>query len=147
MTGLFGGRRDGVDTFFGQKGRSDWGLTPSPPDGSYGQITAFAVGPVARKLLYLEPAARQEFYEREAAQLLGQKPRYLYQKSWTEEPWVGGCYVGFFGPGGGGRYVGQALYQSLPGVHWAGTERSSHWMGYIEGALHAAEKAAHAIIQ
>jgi monoamine oxidase len=130
--------------FLRTEGAIRLGFDTSPPDGSYGQITAFAVGPVARKLLYLEPAARQEFYEREAAQLLGQKPRYLYQKSWTEEPWVGGCYVGFFGPGGW-RYVGQALYQSLPGVHWAGTERSSHWMGYIEGALHAAEKAAYAI--
>jgi monoamine oxidase len=130
--------------FLRTEGAIRLGFDTSPPDGSYGQITAFAVGPVARKLLYLEPAARQEFYEREAAQLLGQKPRYLYQKSWTEEPWVGGCYVGFFGPGGW-KYLGEALYQRLPSVWWAGTERSRQWMGYIEGALWAAEAAVEAM--
>lgn len=130
--------------FLRTEGAIRLGFDTSPPDGSYGQITAFAVGPVARKLLYLEPAARQAFYEREAAQLLGQKPRYLYQKSWTEEPWVGGCYVGFFGPGGW-KYLGEALYQRLPSVWWAGTERSRQWMGYIEGALWAAEAAVEAM--
>jgi len=132
--------------FLRTEGATRLGFDTSPPDGSYGQITAFAVGPVARKLLYLDPAARQAFYEREAEALFGQKPRYLYQKSWTEEPWIGGCYVGFFGPGGW-KYLGEALYQHLPPVWWAGTERSRHWMGYIEGALWAAEAAVKAMAE
>lgn len=132
--------------FLRTEGAIRLGFDTSPPDGSYGQITAFAVGPVARRLLYLDPAARQAFYEREAETLLGQKPRYLYQKSWAEEPWVGGCYVGFFGPGGW-KYLGEALYQRLPSVWWAGTERSRRWMGYIEGALWAADAAVEAMTE
>ncbi len=132
--------------FLRTEGATRLGFDTSPPDGSYGQITAFAVGPAARKLLYLDPAARQAFYEREAETLFGQKPRYLYQKSWTEEPWVGGCYVGFFGPGGW-KYLGEALYHRLPSVWWAGTERSRRWMGYIEGALWAADAAVEAMTE
>ena len=130
--------------FLRTQGAMRLGFDTSPLGGEYGQVTAFGVGPVARRLLYLEPEARQAFYEREMTEVLGQKPKYLYQKSWSEEPWVGGCYVGFFGPGGW-RYFGQALYKALPSVYWAGTERSRRWMGYIEGALWAAEAAVDAL--
>jgi len=114
------------------------GFDVSPPDASYGQVTAFAVGPLARSLLRLSPEERQAFYEQESIQLWGQRPLYLHQKSWADEPWIGGCYAGFFGPGGWTHY-GRALHTHLPPIFWAGTERSLHWMGYIEGAMWAAE--------
>ena len=130
--------------FLRMEGAVRLGFDTSPPGGEYGQITAFGVGPVARQLLYEEPEARQAFYEREFIEISGQKPQYLYQKSWSGEPWIGGCYVGFFGPGGW-RYFGQALYTALTPVYWAGTERSRRWMGYIEGALWAAEASVEAL--
>lgn len=113
----------------------------SPPDASYGQITGFAVGPLARSLLTRPTSERDAFYEKEMTELFGQKPQFLYQKTWADEPYIGGCYVGFFGPGGW-RYFGQTLRSALPPLYWAGTERATHWMGYIEGALHAATQAA-----
>jgi len=112
----------------------------SPPDGSYGQITGFAVGHLARSLLHLSPDERLAFFQREMEGLFGRAPRWLYQKTWADEPYSGGCYVGFFGPGGW-RYVGRALREPLPPIHWAGTERATTWMGYMEGAFAAAEAA------
>lgn len=110
----------------------------SPPDGAYGQITAFAVGPLARSLLRLSPTERERYYGQEMEALFGQKPQYLYQKTWADEPWTGGCYVGYFGPGGW-RYFGPALRDPLPPLYWAGTERAHEWMGYMEGGMAAAE--------
>lgn len=111
----------------------------SPPDGSYGQITGFAVGKVARMLLSRPSAERDEYYMQQLLTIFGEKPRWLYQKSWADEPLTGGCYVGFFGPGGW-RFFGESLYQALPPLYWAGTERAPEWMGYIEGAMAAAER-------
>ncbi len=116
----------------------------SPPDASYGQITGFAVGPLARSLLTRPSPERDAFYTQEVTELFGQAPLFLYQKSWADEPYIGGCYVGFLGPGGW-RYFGQTLRDHLPPLYGAGTERAAHWMGYIEGALHAAIQATDAI--
>jgi len=112
----------------------------SPPDGSYGQITGFAVGHLARSLLSLPADERLAFFRQEVDKLFGVPSRWLYQKTWADEPYSGGCYVGFFGPGGW-RYVGRALREPLPPLYWSGTERAHTWMGYIEGAFAAAEAA------
>lgn len=110
----------------------------SPADGSYGQITGFGVGPLARSLLHLSEEDRHAHYRQELVSLFGKAPRWFYQKTWADEPFIGGCYVGYFAPGGW-RYFGRALREPLPPVFWAGTERASTWMGYMEGAMAAAE--------
>ncbi|MEN2992195.1 MAG: FAD-dependent oxidoreductase [Bacteroidia bacterium] len=112
----------------------------SPPDGAYGQITGFAVGRLARMLLYESPEHRQAYYAEALRQLFGRPARWVYQKTWAEEPLIGGCYAGYFGPGGWSLF-GRALRQPLPPLYWCGTERAVAWMGYIEGALGAAEAA------
>lgn len=116
----------------------------SPPDGSYGQITGFGVGPLARNLLHLSPDDRTAHYRAELQALFPEPPRWLYQKTWADEPWAGGCYVGYFGPGGW-RYFGRVLREPLPPLFWAGTERAKQWMGYIEGAMAATEAAVEAL--
>lgn len=112
----------------------------SPPDGAYGQITGFGVGPLARSLLHLSPDDRLAHYKAELQTLFPFPPRWLYQKTWADEPWSGGCYVGYFGPGGW-HYFGRTLREPLPPLFWAGTERAPQWMGYMEGAMAAAEAA------
>ncbi|MCX7606365.1 MAG: FAD-dependent oxidoreductase [Bacteroidia bacterium] len=112
----------------------------SPSAGEYGQITGFGVGKLARSLLHVSSNERTAYYEKEMEALFGAKPKWLFQKTWAEEPSIGGCYTGYFGPGGW-RYFGQVLRTHLPPLYWVGTERSSTWMGYIEGAMAAAEEA------
>ncbi|MEN3040716.1 MAG: NAD(P)/FAD-dependent oxidoreductase [Bacteroidia bacterium] len=118
----------------------------SPEDGSYGQITGFGVGKVARSLLSRPHEEIQAYYDMEIRRIFGHSPRWLYCKSWADEPLVGGCYAGFFPPGGWG-YFGESLYQPIPPLYWAGTERATTWMGYIEGAMAAAEHAVQLISQ
>ncbi|MCX8113175.1 MAG: FAD-dependent oxidoreductase [Bacteroidia bacterium] len=118
----------------------------SPADGSYGQITGFGVGPNARSLLRLSPEERQAYYEAELHSLFGVRPQRLYYKVWAEEPLIGGCYAGYFTPGGW-RYFGESMRRSLPPLYWCGTERSSTWAGYIEGAMAAAEQATEDLLQ
>ncbi|MCS6894604.1 MAG: FAD-dependent oxidoreductase [Bacteroidia bacterium] len=112
----------------------------SPEDGSYGQITGFGVGKVARGLLHRSPEERQAYYAGEIRQIFGRNPRWLYHKTWADDPLIGGCYAGFFPPGGWG-YFGESLRQPIPPLYWCGTERAVTWMGYIEGAMAAAETA------
>jgi monoamine oxidase len=60
---------------------------------------------------------------------------------WAGEQWSRGCPVGVFPPG-----VlldnGPALRAPVGRVHWAGTEASTYWNGYMDGAIRSGERAA-----
>lgn len=60
---------------------------------------------------------------------------------WSQEEWSHGCYAGNATPGTLST-LGTALRQPVGRIHWAGTETSPHWAGYIEGAIRAGERAA-----
>jgi len=38
--------------------------------------------------------------------------------------------------------VGKVIRQPHGRIHWAGTETSTKWMGYIDGAIRSGERAA-----
>lgn len=59
---------------------------------------------------------------------------------WRDHPWVRGGYTGIPMPNTLLR-AGPALVEPHGRVHWAGTETSSVWTGYVEGALASAERA------
>ena len=59
---------------------------------------------------------------------------------WLTEPWTHG-YVGAMPPGAMTRY-GHALREPFGRIHWAGSETSAEWQGYIEGALLSGVRAA-----
>ena len=59
---------------------------------------------------------------------------------WLTEPWTHG-YVGALPPGAMTRY-GHALREPFGRIHWAGSETSAEWQGYIEGALLSGVRAA-----
>jgi monoamine oxidase len=44
-----------------------------------------------------------------------------------------------------GRY-GPALRESADGVHFAGTETSEYWTGYMDGAIRSGERVAKEIM-
>jgi monoamine oxidase len=59
----------------------------------------------------------------------------------TDETWNRGCPVAVLGPGTLVDF-GAALRQPVGRVHWAGTETSTYWNGYMDGAVRSGERAA-----
>lgn len=100
----------------------------------------------ARALLKRPATERDTYYTEALRQIFGEKPRWIYQKTWADEPLVGGCYVGYFGTGGW-RFFGESLRKPLPPLYWSGTERAERWMGYIEGAMRSAEATVQMILE
>ena len=60
---------------------------------------------------------------------------------WADERWSRGCPVGIAAPGVYTGY-GPALRQPIGRIHWAGTETSTYWNGYMDGAVRSGERAA-----
>jgi monoamine oxidase len=65
---------------------------------------------------------------------------------WDNEIWSRGGPTAVAGPGTISKY-GPALTASVGGIHWAGTEASPYWAGYMDGALRAGERAAAAALK
>lgn len=68
-------------------------------------------------------------------------PRTYVERDWSTEEFTRGCYAGMMPPGAWTAY-GPALRAPVGRIHWAGTETATQWMGYIEGAVQAGERAA-----
>ncbi|MGH7011579.1 MAG: FAD-dependent oxidoreductase, partial [Caulobacteraceae bacterium] len=92
-----------------------------------------AAGKAARRAAVLASLAR--FFGPDAAQPLAYE-----DNDWTAEPFTHG-YVGTMAPGVMTRF-GRALREPVGRIHWASSETSSQWAGYIEGALRSGVRAA-----
>ncbi len=66
--------------------------------------------------------------------------------SWSSEVWSRGGYVGFTAPGVLLDY-GSALRAPVGRIHWAGTETSTYWNGYMDGAVRSGERAAGEVLR
>jgi monoamine oxidase len=42
---------------------------------------------------------------------------------------------------------GAALRKPVGGIHWAGTETSTYWNGYMDGAVRSGERAAKEVLE
>ena len=73
-------------------------------------------------------------------------PREYVDRNWSTEPHTRGCYAGVMPPGVWTAF-GDALRTPVGRIHWAGTETATDWMGYIEGAVRAGERAASEILE
>ena len=71
----------------------------------------------------------------------GAKPIDYIDQDWPADPWSRGCYGPSMGPGVL-TTLGPALRMPFGRIHWAGTETSPVWTGYIEGAIRSGERAA-----
>lgn len=60
---------------------------------------------------------------------------------WLAEEWTGGCYA-LLMPPHAWTEDGRALREPVGRVHWAGSETSDVWMGYMEGAVRSGERVA-----
>jgi monoamine oxidase len=62
-------------------------------------------------------------------------------QDWPSDPWSRGCYMASPAPGILSS-VGEAIRVPHGRVHWAGTETSDRWAGYIDGAVRSGDRAA-----
>ena len=63
------------------------------------------------------------------------------EHDWTHEQWTTGGPVANYAPGTMLQF-GSAIRKPFGRVHWAGTETSTYWTGYMDGAVRAGERAA-----
>jgi monoamine oxidase len=80
--------------------------------------------------------------------LFGEQARHpiaYYDRSWIDEEWSRGCYVGALTPGTWSS-LGHALREPIGPIHWAGTETALIWNGYMDGAIRSGEDAAAAVL-
>lgn len=120
----------------------------SPADGSAGVLLGFIEGQEARLAARMTPAARKSAVLDNFRKAIGPQaasPRQYVEKQWSEEEWTRGCYAGFMPPGVLTGF-GPALRRPHGRIHWAGTEHSEIWTGYMEGAIRSGEVAATAAL-
>jgi len=116
----------------------------SPPDGSPGVLLAFLEGDEARRLGRESLEVRRRTVTDSLVRYFGPragKPEEYLELDWQQEEWSGGCYGTLFGPNVWTRY-GHALREPAGPIHWAGTETSPDWAGYMEGAIRSGERVA-----
>ena len=68
-------------------------------------------------------------------------PREVVEFNWSTEVWSRGCPVAVLGPGTLLDF-GEALREPVGRIHWAGTETSTYWAGYMDGAVRSGSRAA-----
>jgi monoamine oxidase len=120
----------------------------SPQNASAGVIFGFVGGDEARRFMRRSKAARRAAVLENFTTYFGPRaarPRSYFETNWTREEWTRGCPVAIAGPGTLLAY-GPALRRPVGRIHWAGTETSTYWNGYMDGAVRSAERAAHEVL-
>ena len=116
----------------------------SPPGGTPGVLFGFVGGDSARAYERLSPADGRAQVLDELATLFGpqaRNPREFHDTRWTNEPWTRGCPVAIAGPGTLLAY-GDRTRPPQGRIHFAGTETSTFWNGYMDGAVRSGERTA-----
>ncbi len=116
----------------------------SPPSGKPGIIFGFVGGDAARAFSRLTRAQRRRAVLDELARGFGPRARSAneyFETAWSAELWSRGCPVGIAPPGLYTAY-GPWLREPVGRIHWAGTETSTYWNGYMDGAVRSGERAA-----
>jgi monoamine oxidase len=116
----------------------------SPPDGSLGVLFGFVGGDNARSYNAMSPADRQSAVLNQYAGWFGSEalnPQAYFDTIWSQEVWTRGCPVGIPSLGTLLAY-GPQIREPVGAVHWAGTETSTYWNGYMDGAVRSGERAA-----
>jgi monoamine oxidase len=116
----------------------------SPPGGKPGVVFGFVGGDNARAYARMSPSSRRAAVLDQYANFFGPralKPKGFFETQWSAEQWSRGCPVGIPSPGTLVAY-GARLREPVGRIHWAGTETSGYWNGYMDGAVRSGERAA-----
>jgi monoamine oxidase len=116
----------------------------SPPGGKPGVVFGFVGGDEARAYNRSSTRARRDAVLKQFTTFFGAKarsPRAFFETTWAGEQWTRGCPTGFPAVGALVAY-GPWLKRPIGRIHWAGTETSDYWNGYMDGAVRSGERAA-----
>lgn len=113
-------------------------------------LQGFYVGKVGRDAAKLTPAQRQSDVEKELKRVFDDtddalSPIGYSEYIWDNHTYVGGAPVGTCSTGTLTSF-GEALRTPTGRIHFAGTETSPGWAGYMEGALRAGKRVANEIL-
>jgi monoamine oxidase len=120
----------------------------SPADGSAGIMMGFIGGHEARVWENRSDQERQAAALQNLATYFGNEalsPSEIVEFNWSAEPWNRGCPVAVLGPGTLLDF-GTALRTPVERIHWAGTETSTYWNGYMDGAVRSGKRAAQEVL-
>jgi monoamine oxidase len=112
-----------------------------------GILTGFVYSDNARKVAPMPAEERKRLLLSEVAERFGPKalePMNYHESNWTEAQWTRGCFTGFLTPGATTLF-GSAVRDPVGPIHWAGTETSTNWPSFIDGAIRSGEREAEAI--
>ncbi len=116
----------------------------SPNDAAVGVLLGFVGGSTfatygAKTLAERRAAVLEGF-----ALFVGKEaltPIEYVEQDWTKEPWTMGSPIASPTPGAI-RLFGSTIREPVGRIHWAGTETSTYWSGFMDGAVRAGERAA-----
>ncbi|MGH3355885.1 MAG: flavin monoamine oxidase family protein [Nocardioidaceae bacterium] len=116
----------------------------SPPEGSPGVLMGFVGGHHWREVGRMPVAQRRRLVLRNFATAVGDRalaPVDYLEHDWVRDTWSVGGPVSVAGPGTT-IDLGAQIRRPVGRVHWAGTETSTYWNGYMDGAVRSGERAA-----
>jgi monoamine oxidase len=120
----------------------------SPPDGSPGALFGFVGGDEARRYRAMSKADRRASVLKNFADYFGQEAlnaQKYFDTDWPGARWSRGGPVGIARPGLLVAH-GTALRAPVGPIHWAGTETSNYWNGYMDGAVRSGKRAAREVM-
>ncbi len=136
-------REDGLNgQMVNMDGMINYTVDDSPPDGNPGIIFGFAGGDKARLFNTMPKSERRRAALADLVAGFGPKaakPNIYFESNWTRERWTRGGPTAIAAPGVYTQY-GAALRKPSGRIHWAGTETSTYWNGYMDGAVRSGER-------
>ena len=124
-------------------------MDDTKPDGSSPCIMGFILADQARDLVDMTPDQRRDLLAKHYATVFRcpemEFPINYTEKNWMEEEYSGGCYVSTFPPGILTKFA-ECIRQPYLLTYFAGTETATYWIGYMEGAIQAGERAAREVL-
>ncbi|KAM0563388.1 hypothetical protein ACHAPJ_001106 [Fusarium lateritium] len=126
--------------------------TCSEEDGQY-SITCFVVGDRGREWSKWSTAERSRIVSEQfsgvfsAVGVEAPEPVNIIIQEWIKEPWIWGAPSPVMMPGTMTSDSGKSLREAYGRLHFAGTETSLVWKGYMEGAVRSGIRAGKEVIQ
>lgn len=120
----------------------------TPAEGQPGLLAGFIDSPYSLHWTSRPAADRKKMVVDHLVDLLGPEaanPLDYEDQNWPAEEWSRGCYGASMGPGVM-TTVGKSIREPHGRVHWAGSETSMKWMGYVEGAIRSGERVAEEVL-
>lgn len=140
--------------------------TSIDPDGQY-SLTCFVSSEPGKRWIKLSKEARKKSVVDQIAKMFGpacaakstnpttleevmeiaRNPSEIFYHDWTADEWSQGCPCPALPPGPNGILdLASALEEPAGALHFAGTETSNIWRGYMEGAVRSGERAADEVL-